>query len=68
MIKIYVKIKGIHCQNCETSIQKALLNLSHVKKVTTKNFIAHIIYEESLLTMKLLMFTPSWLYSQGFVY
>ena len=68
MIKIYVKIKGIHCQNCETSIQKALLNLSHVKEVTTKNFIAHIIYEESLLMMKLLMFTPSWLYSQGFVY
>ncbi len=55
MIKIYVKIKGIHCQNCETSIQKALLNLSHVKEVTIKNFIAHIIYEEPLLTMKLLM-------------
>lgn len=55
MIKIYVKIKGIHCQNCETNIQKALLNLSHVKEVTIKNFIAHIIYEEPLLTMKLLM-------------
>jgi len=68
MAKIYVKIKGIHCQNCETTIQKALLKLPCVKEVTIKNFIAHIIYEEPLLTMKLLMFTPSWLYSQGFVY
>lgn len=32
MSKTYVKIKGIHCQNCETTIQKALLKLPNVKK------------------------------------
>ena len=48
MAKIYVKIKGIHCQNCETTIQKALLKLPRVKEVTIKNFIAHITYEEPL--------------------
>ncbi len=32
MATIYVKIKGIHCQNCETTIQKALLKLPNVKK------------------------------------
>ena len=48
MAKIYVKIKGIHCQNCETTIQKALLKLPSVKEVTIKNFIAHITYEEPL--------------------
>ncbi len=48
MAKIYVKIKGIHCQNCETTIQKALLKLPSVKEVTIKNFIAHITYEDSL--------------------
>ena len=48
MAKIYVKIKGIHCHNCETTIQKALLKLPNVKEVTIKNFIAHITYEEPL--------------------
>lgn len=48
MATIYVKIKGIHCQNCETTIQKALLKLPRVKEVTIKNFIAHITYEEPL--------------------
>lgn len=48
MAKIYVKIKGIHCQNCETTIQKALLKLPRVKEVTIKNFIAYITYEEPL--------------------
>ena len=48
MAKIYVKIKGIHCQNCETTIQKALLKLPRVKEVTIKNFIANITYEDSL--------------------
>lgn len=48
MAKIYVKIKGIHCQNCETTIQKALLKLPCVKEVTIKNFIAHITYEDPL--------------------
>ena len=48
MATIYVKIKGIHCQNCETTIQRALLKLPRVKEVTIKNFIAHITYEEPL--------------------
>ena len=48
MATIYVKIKGIHCQNCETTIQKALLKLPNVKEVTIKNFIAYITYEEPL--------------------
>ncbi|HCY44844.1 MAG TPA: hypothetical protein DHU33_05410 [Firmicutes bacterium] len=48
MATIYVKIKGIHCQNCETTIQKALLKLPRVKEVTIKNFIAYITYEEPL--------------------
>lgn len=48
MAKIYVKIKGIHCQNCETTIQKALLKLPSVKEVTIKNFIANITYEDFL--------------------
>lgn len=48
MATIYVKIKGIHCQNCETTIQKALLKLPNVKEVTIKNFIAHITYEDPL--------------------
>lgn len=48
MTKIYVKIKGIHCQNCKTTIQKALLKLPRVKEVTIKNFIANITYEDSL--------------------
>ena len=48
MAKIYVKIKGIHCQNCETTIQKALLKLPRVKEATIKNFIAYITYEEPL--------------------
>ena len=48
MATIYVKIKGIHCQNCETTIQKTLLKLPRVKEVTIKNFIAYITYEEPL--------------------
>ena len=58
MAKIYVKIKGIHCQNCEISIQKVLLNLPHVKEVTIKNFIAHINYEEPLTNDEIINVYP----------
>ncbi len=40
MAKIYVKIKGIHCQNCETTIQKVLLNLPPMlKKLQSKTLL-----------------------------
>lgn len=44
MNKIYVKIDGIHCTNCENKIKNILLKIDGIKSVEIIDSIAHIDY------------------------
>ena len=48
MHEIYVKIEGIHCDNCREHIKKELLKLKNVKKVELKTDVAKIISSKEL--------------------
>jgi sulfite exporter TauE/SafE/copper chaperone CopZ len=48
MNKIYVKIKGIHCNNCITKITESLLKITNIKNVEIKKDIACITYKNKI--------------------
>lgn len=47
-MKKYVRIEGIHCKHCIDTITKELLKNKNIKKVSIKNNIAIIDYENEL--------------------
>ena len=54
MKKIYIKIEGMHCINCENTIKYALMSDKNIKRVTFDGFIAVVtcedkFHEESLI-------------------
>lgn len=54
MKKIYIKIEGMHCINCENTIKYALMSDKNIKRVSFDDFIAVVtcedkFHEESLI-------------------
>lgn len=47
MKRVYIKIDGIHCVNCENTIKYALLSDKKVKRVSFDGFIASITCEDN---------------------
>lgn len=48
MKKIYIKIDGIHCINCENTIKYALMSDKNIKRVSFDGFIAVVTCENNL--------------------
>ena len=48
MTKIYVKVKGMTCNGCKTTISEALLNIKNVKDVIFDKEIAEVTYSNKL--------------------
>lgn len=48
MKKLYVKIDGIHCDNCVNKITKSLLKIKNIENVKIIRNIAHIEYKGKL--------------------
>lgn len=47
MKRIYIKIDGIHCVNCENTIKYALLSDKKIKRVSFEGFIAAVTCEDN---------------------
>lgn len=47
MKRVYIKIDGIHCVNCENTIKYALLSDKKVKRVSFDGFIASITCDDN---------------------
>lgn len=56
MKKIYIKIDGIHCINCENTIKYALMSDKNIKRVSFDGFIAVVTCENNLREESLIKF------------
>lgn len=54
MKKIYIKIEGMHCINCENTIKYALMSDKDIKRVSFDGFIAVVTCENRLREEKLI--------------
>lgn len=54
MKTIYVKIDGMHCSHCETTIRASLLKIKNIKSVEFEKNIAVINYTGEIEKYKLL--------------
>lgn len=56
MKKIYIKIDGIHCINCENTIKYGLMSDKNIKRVSFDGFIAVVTCENNLREESLIKF------------
>ena len=48
MKKIYVKIEGMHCAHCKTTLEKNLLKIKNIKEVEISSSSACLTYTNTL--------------------
>lgn len=54
MKQIYIKIEGMHCSHCETTIKNTLLKVHNIESIELNGNIAYITYKKELNKNKLI--------------